>query len=175
LSPDASTNGLIATSINIYIFRDGLVSVTHRPLSDRCIYSWLPSRIIDHPHIPTKVFYVHIDLTHAHPRRLPRSVTHPKITLGQAHLMRDSFRIGFQKNKMQLISTSILSFLLSIGLDNHTIHPGRDITIHPLKRLTSLLVNPKSGTSPLGHVYVSSVIICHMSCGHSKPTCTTYS
>jgi hypothetical protein len=39
--------------------------------------------------------------------------------------------------------------------------PGQDITIHPLRRSTSSSVNPKPGTSPLGHICMSSVVICH--------------
>jgi hypothetical protein len=44
--------------------------------------------------------------------------------------------------------------------NNH--HPrGQDITIHPLRRPTSSSVNPNPRTSPLSHVCVSSVVICH--------------
>jgi hypothetical protein len=34
-------------------------------------YSWQLSRIIYCPHRPTRVFYAHFVLTHAHPRKLP--------------------------------------------------------------------------------------------------------
>jgi hypothetical protein len=50
---------------------------------------------------------------------------------------------------------------------NH--HPrGQDITIHPLRRLTSSSVNPNPGTSPLSQACVSSVVI---PCDHSGHTC----
>jgi hypothetical protein len=61
---------------------------------------------------------------------------------------------------MHLVGMDTLLILLSLGPGNH--HPrGQDITIHPLRRPTSSLVNPNSGTSPLSHVYVSSVVICY--------------
>jgi hypothetical protein len=41
---------------------------------------------------------------------------------------------------------------------------------HPLKRPTSSSVNPKLGTSPLGHVHVSSTSACAMLCDHSGST-----
>jgi hypothetical protein len=41
---------------------------------------------------------------------------------------------------------------------------------HHLKRPTSSSVNLKLGTSPLGHVRVSSASACAMSCDHSGPT-----
>jgi hypothetical protein len=34
-------------------------------------YSWHLSRIIYHPHRPTRVFCAHFVLTHVHPRKLP--------------------------------------------------------------------------------------------------------
>jgi hypothetical protein len=53
-----------------------------------------------------------------------------------------------------------LLILLSLGPGYH--HPrGQDITIHPLRRLTSSSINPNPGTSPLSYVCVSSVVICH--------------
>jgi hypothetical protein len=52
----------------------------------------------------------------------------------------------------------ILLILLSLGLGFHN-PPDQDIIIHPLKRPTSLSVNPNPGTSPLSHVCVSSVVI----------------
>jgi hypothetical protein len=64
------------------------------------------------------------------------------------------------KKKMHLIGMDNLLILLSLGLGYH--HPrGQDITIHPLRRPTSLSVNPNPGTSPLSHVCVSSVVIYH--------------
>jgi hypothetical protein len=39
---------------------------------------------------------------------------------------------------------------------------------HPLKRPTSSSVNPKPGTSSLGHVRVSSASACVMLCDHSE-------
>jgi hypothetical protein len=42
-------------------------------------YSWQLSRIIYCPHKPTRVFCAHFVLTHAHPRKTSRSITHPKL------------------------------------------------------------------------------------------------
>lgn len=47
-----------------------------------------------------------------------RSITHLKITLGQALLNRGSFEIDFQKRRCNLLS--ILSTLLRLGLGYHT-------------------------------------------------------
>jgi hypothetical protein len=64
------------------------------------------------------------------------------------------------KKKMHLVGMDTLLILLSLGIGYH--HPtGQDITIHLLRRLTSLSVNPNPGTSPLSHVCLSSVVICH--------------
>jgi hypothetical protein len=41
---------------------------------------------------------------------------------------------------------------------------------HPLKRPTSSSLNPKPGTSSLGHVHVSSASACAMLCDHSRTT-----
>jgi hypothetical protein len=61
---------------------------------------------------------------------------------------------------MHLVGMDTLLILLRLRLGYH--HPrGQNITIHPLRRPTSLSVNPNLGTSPLSHVYVSSVVICH--------------
>jgi hypothetical protein len=66
------------------------------------------------------------------------------------------------KKKMQLVGMSILSILLNHRPGYHTIHLGQDITIHPLRRPMSSSVNPKPETSPLGHVCMPSVVICHV-------------
>jgi hypothetical protein len=61
----------------IYLFP---LFVTPRPIpGPTVVYSWQPSRIIYYPHRPTQVFYAHFVLTHAHPIKLPRSITHPKL------------------------------------------------------------------------------------------------
>jgi hypothetical protein len=63
------------------------------------------------------------------------------------------------KKKMHLVDMDTLLILLSLGPGYH--HPrGQDITIHPLRRPTSSSVNPNPGTFPLGHVCMSSVVIC---------------
>jgi hypothetical protein len=89
-------------------------------------------------------------------------VDHPcKIALSQAHLTWRFFRDRLPKKKMHLVDMDTLLIILSLGLGNH--HPkGQDITMHPLRRPTSSSVNPNPGTSPLGHVCMSSVVICHV-------------
>jgi hypothetical protein len=88
-------------------------------------------------------------------------VGHPsQIAPSQARLTCRFFRDRLPKKKMHLIGMDTLLVLLSLGPGYH--HPrGQDITIHPLRRLTSSSVNPSPGTSPLSHVGVSSVFICH--------------
>jgi hypothetical protein len=65
-----------------------------------------------------------------------------------------------------------LTFLgITVGMDTLLLilALGQEITILgarisqsiPLRRPTSSSVNPNLGTSPLGHVCVSSVVICH--------------
>jgi hypothetical protein len=62
---------------------------------------------------------------------------------------------------MHLVGMDTLLILLSLGPGYQ--HPrGQDITIHPLRKPASSSVNPNLETSPLSHVYVSSVIICHV-------------
>jgi hypothetical protein len=62
---------------------------------------------------------------------------------------------------MHLVGMSTLLILLSLGLVYHHLSgPGYHNTL-PLERLMSSLVNPKLGTSPLSHVNMSSVVICH--------------
>jgi hypothetical protein len=61
---------------------------------------------------------------------------------------------------MHLVDIDTLLILLSLSPGYH--HPrGQDITIAPLRRPTSSSVNPNPETSPLSHVCVSSVVICH--------------
>jgi hypothetical protein len=88
-------------------------------------------------------------------------VGHPsQIAPSQAHLTWRFFRDRLLKKKMHLVGMDTLLILLSLGRGHH--HPrGQDITIHPLRRLTSSSVNTNPGTSPLSHVCVSSVVICH--------------
>jgi hypothetical protein len=94
-------------------------------------------------------------------------VSHPsQIAPSQACLTWRFFRDRLPKNKMHLVDMITLLIVLSFGLGYH--NPwGKEITIHTLRRPTSSLLNPKLGTSPLGHVFVSSVVICHA----SEPTC----
>jgi hypothetical protein len=78
----------------------------------------------------------------------------------QAHLTWRFFRDRLPKKKMHLVGMSTVLILLSIGSGYH--HPtGQDITIHPLRRLTSSSVNPNPRTCPLSHICVSSIVICH--------------
>jgi hypothetical protein len=88
-------------------------------------------------------------------------VGHPsQIAPSQARLTWRFFRDRLSKMKMHLIGMDTLLILLSLRPGYH--HPrGQDIPIHPLRRSTSSLVNPNLGTSPLSHVCVSSVVICH--------------
>jgi hypothetical protein len=88
-------------------------------------------------------------------------VGHPsQIAPIQARLTCRFFRIRLPKKKMHLVDINTLLILLSLRLGYH--HPrGQDITIHPLIKPTSSSVNPNPGTSPLSHVCVSSVVICH--------------
>jgi hypothetical protein len=83
-----------------------------------------------------------------------------QIAPSQAHLTWRFFRDRLPKKKMHLVGMITLLILLSLGPGYHH-HRGQDITIHPLRRPTSSSVNPNPETSPLSHVYVSSVVICH--------------
>jgi hypothetical protein len=89
-------------------------------------------------------------------------VGHPsQIAPSQTRLTWRFFRARLPKKKMHLVGMDTLLILLSLGPGYH--HPrGYDITIHPLRRLMSSSVNPNPGTFPLSHVYVSSVVICHV-------------
>jgi hypothetical protein len=88
-------------------------------------------------------------------------VGHPsQIAPSQARLAWRFFRDRLPKKKIHLVGMDNLLILLSLGQGNH--HPrGQIITIHSLRRPTSSSVNPNTGTSPLSHVCVSSVVICH--------------
>jgi hypothetical protein len=90
-------------------------------------------------------------------------VHHPsQIAPSHAHLTWWFFRDRLPIKKMHLISMDTLLILLSLMPEYHHSR-GQDITIHPLslRRPTSLSINPNPGTSPLSHVCVNSVIICH--------------
>jgi hypothetical protein len=122
-------------------------------------YSWQLSRIIYRPHKPTRVFCAYFILTRAHPRKLPdRSPI--QIAPNQARLSWRFFWDRLPKKKMHIVGMNTLLILSSLGPGCH--HPrGQDITIHPLRRPTSSSVNPNPRTSPLSHVCVSSIDICH--------------
>jgi hypothetical protein len=78
----------------------------------------------------------------------------------QAHLTWRFFRDRLPKKKMHLVDMSTLLILLNLGPRYH--HPlGLGYHNPPLRRQMSSSVNPKPGTSPLGHVCVFSVVICH--------------
>jgi hypothetical protein len=88
-------------------------------------------------------------------------VGHPsQIAPRQAHLTWRFFQGRLSEKKMHLVDMSTLLTLLSLGPEYH--HPGARISQYtPLRRLMSMSVNPNPGTSPLSHVCVSNVIICH--------------
>jgi hypothetical protein len=95
------------------------------------------------------------------PRKTSRSVTHPEISLGQARLIPEFFTDEFSKKKVYLGGMSILSILFWYTLVVWVFYQSyfalsQDVTIYPLRRPTSPSVNPKPGTSPLGHVRMSS-------------------
>jgi hypothetical protein len=110
-------------------------------------YSWQLSRIVYRSHscAPEKNFPV------SHPSQIAPS---------PARLTWRFFRDRLSKKKMHLVYMSTLLILLSLEPGYHHTK-GQDITIHPLRRLTSSSVNPSLGTSSLSHVCVSSVVICH--------------
>jgi hypothetical protein len=85
-------------------------------------------------------------------RKTSQSITHPKITPGQARLTLEFFAGRLPEKKVYLDGTSILSILLSLEPGCHN--------APPLRRPTSSSVNLKPGTSPLGHFYTSSTVIC---------------
>jgi hypothetical protein len=88
-------------------------------------------------------------------------VGHPsQIAPSQARLTWRFLRDRLPKKKMHLVGMDTLLILLSLGPGYHHLR-GQDITIHSLRRPTSSSVNPNPGTSPLGHVCMSSVVICH--------------
>ena len=106
-------------------------------------------------------------LTRAHPGRTSRSVTHPQISPGQAHLTSEFFGDEIPEKKLQLVGMSILLILLKLWAGvSHT---------HPLKRPTSSSVNPKPGTSSLGHVpYVQcQQPMCHVRASNANGPCAT--
>ena len=88
-------------------------------------------------------------------------VGHPsQIAPSQARLTWRFFRDRLPKKKMHLVGMITLLILLSLG-PGHPIPGARISQSTPLRRPTSSSVNPNPGTSPLGHVCMSSVVICH--------------
>jgi hypothetical protein len=81
---------------------------------------------------------VHFVLTHVHPRKTFRSITHPKIVLGQARLTLRFFRDKLPK-KVHLVGMNILSILLSLGPLYNTTYPCQDITKEPVKAMFFML------------------------------------
>jgi hypothetical protein len=88
-------------------------------------------------------------------------VGHPsQIAPRQARLTWRFFQDRLSEKKMYLVDMSTLLTLISLGPGYH--HPGARISQStPLRRLMSMSVKPNPGTSPLSHVYVSNVVICH--------------
>jgi hypothetical protein len=88
-------------------------------------------------------------------------VGHPsQIAPSQARLTWRFFRDMLSKKKMHLVDMITLLILLSLRPGCHI--PGAKISqTTPLRRPTSSSINPNLGTSPLSHVCVSSVVICH--------------
>jgi hypothetical protein len=88
-------------------------------------------------------------------------VGHPsQIAPSQARLTWRFFQDRLPKKKMHLVGMITLLILLSLG-PGHPIPGARISQSTPLRRPTSSSVNPNPGTSPLGHVCMSSVVICH--------------
>jgi hypothetical protein len=90
-------------------------------------------------------------------------VHHPsQIAPSHARLTWWFFRDRLPTKKMHLIGMDTLLILLNLRPEYHHSR-GQDITNHPLslRRPTFLSINPNPGTSPLSHVCVNSVIICH--------------
>jgi hypothetical protein len=56
------------------------------------------------------------------PGKTSRSVTHPKIALGQTHLAPEFFTVDLSEKKVYLCGMSILSILLSVQLGCHIGH-----------------------------------------------------
>jgi hypothetical protein len=95
------------------------------------------------------------------PEKTSWSVTHPQIAPNKARLTWRFFRDRLPKKKMHFVGMSTLLIILSLVPRYH--HPlGPWYHNPPLRRLTSSLVNPKPVTSPLGHVCMASVVICHV-------------
>jgi hypothetical protein len=83
-----------------------------------------------------------------------------QIAPSQARFTWRFFRDRLPKKKMHLVGMNALLILLNLGPEYH--HPkGQDITIQPLIRPTFSSINHNPETSPLSHVYVSNVVICH--------------
>ena len=88
-------------------------------------------------------------------------IGHPsQIAPSQARLTWRFFRDRLLKKKMHLVGMITLLILLSLR-PGHPIPGARISQSTPLRRPTSSSVNPNPGTSPLSHVCVSSVVICH--------------
>src|SRR3954463_185434 len=90
--------------------------------------------------------------------RLPtfRSVTHPRIALGQARLTLEFFSNELPEKKLQLVSMGILSILLSHASGSH---------IHPPLEDRRLYRSTTSHEHPLlAYVCASSAATCAMAC-----------
>jgi hypothetical protein len=88
-------------------------------------------------------------------------VGHPsQIAPSQARLTWRFFRDRLPKKKMHLVDMITLLILLSLG-PGYPIPGARISQSTPLRRPMSSSFNPNPGTSPLDHVYMSSVVICH--------------
>jgi hypothetical protein len=122
-------------------------------------YSWQLSRIIYCPHRPTRVFVRILSSLMRTRENFP--VGHPsQIAPSKARLTWRFFQDRLPKKKMHLVGMITLLILLSLG-PGHPIPGARISQSTPLRRPTSSSVNPNPGTSPLGHVCMSSVVICH--------------
>jgi hypothetical protein len=104
-------------------------------------------------------------------------VGHPsQIAPSEAHLTWRFFRDRLPKKKMHLVGMDTLLILLSLGPEYH--HPrGQDITIHPLRRPTSSLINPIQEPPLLATsmCLVSSYAMpCHVTTLDPHAPCTIY-
>ena len=88
-----------------------ILIVTSRLLEGEPTYTW---QLFSTSRIPSQTntrLFCALSPTHVHPGRTSRSVTHPEIAQGLAHLTSEFFRDELPKKKLQLIGMSILSIL----------------------------------------------------------------
>jgi hypothetical protein len=122
-------------------------------------YSCQLSRIIYRPHRPTQVFYAHFALTHAHPRKLSDRSPIPNCSKPSTLNLEVLSRYASEKNAPCWYDYTI-NYIKSWARKSPSQGSGYD---NPplLRRPTSSSVNLNPEISPLNHVCVSSIVICH--------------